>query len=371
MNVFLLIGIAAALALGQGLLFRFFGLKAIRYRRYFSAAAVYEGQEMEMIEEISNRKFLPVPWLRVEAHMSRFLVFGRQENLNIADDLYHRSLFALAPWRKITRTHRITCLRRGCYRIESVALTCGDLLGLGQRGAVLENPMELLVYPSPMDFRALDVPSRRWQGDVVVRRFIEPDPFLINGIRPWHSGDSMKDVHWAATARTGDLQVKSRDYTASPRLLILLNVQLTEDQWGDLNEAQQNELEHGVRMAATYAAWAQGNGVETAFSCNGAYDAHDERAVEVPLGAGPVHLEAMLEALARLKILRRRSFPTYLDEEVIARGITGFDVVVLSCYWSDLLEEKAGRLRRMGNSVTWVDLEGAAVYAPTGGQRHA
>ncbi len=363
MNVFLLMGIAAALVLGQGLVFRHFGMRGIRYRRYFSAGAVYAGQTVEMIEEISNRKFLPVPWLRVEAHMSRYLVFGRQENLNIADDLYHRSLFALAPWRKITRTHHITCLRRGCYRIDSVALTCGDLLGLGQRSTVRENPMELIVYPQPMDFRTLDVPSRRWQGDVVVRRFIEPDPFLINGIRPWRNGDAFKDVHWGATARTGELQVKTRDYTASPRLLIVLNVQQTEDQWGDLNETQQNEMEAGVTLAATYAAWAQANGVETAFCCNGAYEAGDDRPVEVPLGAGPVHLDGTLETLARLRILRRRTFPTYLDEEVIARGVSGYDIVMLSWYWSQLLEERAGRLRRMGNSVTWIN--------PTGGNGHA
>jgi uncharacterized protein (DUF58 family) len=222
----------------------------------------------------------------------------------------------------------------------------------------VQNSMELLVYPRLLDYSALTVPSRRWQGDVVVRRFIEPDPFLVNGIRPFLNGDMLRDVHWAATARTGSLKVKTRDYTASPRLLLVVNMQLTEDQWGELNEEQRARVEDGIALAATYADWALANGVETGFLCNGRYSQMDERAVEVPIGGGQVHLMEMLETMARLKILRRRSFTPYLDSEVIARGYTGTDIILISHYWSDRLEEKAGRLRRMENSVTWVNPEG-------------
>jgi uncharacterized protein (DUF58 family) len=292
--------------------------------------------------------------------MSRFLRFKRQENLTIADDTYHRSVFSMGPWRKITRTHSVACIRRGCYSIESVALTCGDLLGAGDRSTTLLNPMELLVYPRILDFSALAVPSRRWQGDVVVRRFIEPDPFLINGIRPFLYGDTLKDVHWAATARTGALKVKTRDYTASPRLLLVVNMQLSEDQWGELNEEESLKIEGSVALAATYAEWALKNGVETGFLCNGRYSVMDDRAVEAPMGGGQVHHMEMLETMARLKILRRRSFAQYLDDEVIPRGISGADVLLISRYWSPMLEERAGRLRRMENSVTWIDPEGGA-----------
>ena len=360
MTVFTLLVAVAALLLLQMVLFRRLALRRIVYKRYFSSAAVYEGDHVNMVEEISNAKLLPVPWLRVEARMSRWLRFRHQENLAIADDMYHRSVFTLGPWRKITRTHDVTCVRRGCYAIDTIALSGGDLLGLAQSTKTLENPVELLVYPRLQDFSRLEVPSRRWQGDVVVRRFIEPDPFLINGIRPFRSGDSIKDVHWAATARTGALQIKTRDYTASPRLMILVNMQLTEDQWGELNEAQTLFIEESISLAATYAAWARNFGVETAFLCNGRYSAMDDTAVEVALGAGQVHLEAMLETMARMRVLRRRSVTAWLDEEILPRGLSGYDILMISHYWSDNLEERAGRLRRMENSVTWINPGGAA-----------
>lgn len=365
MSLFLLLFGAVVLAALQVVLLNLFGLRGIGYRRTFSERAVYEGEKVLMVEELSNAKLLPVPWVRVEARMSPWLRFGRQENLAISGELYHRSLFSLAPWRKITRTHEVTCLRRGCYRIESVALTCGDLLGLVERCRDVATPVELLVYPRILDFNALDVPSRRWQGDVVVRRFIEPDPFLVNGIRGFRTGDSLRDVHWAATARTGSLKVKTRDYTANPRLLLVVNMQISDDQWGELSEDQCDPIEDNLALAATYAAWAQRNGVETAFLCNGRYSnsSVDNTAVEVPLGGGQGHLTQMLETMARVKVIRRRSFAPWLDDEVIPRGIGGCDIVVISSYWSPMLEERAGRLRRMDNSVTWVNPRGGAAHA--------
>jgi uncharacterized protein (DUF58 family) len=239
-----------------------------------------------------------------------------------------------------------------------VALSCGDLLGLSERVQSLETPVELLVYPRVLDFGSLNVPSQRWQGDVVVRRFIEPDPFLVNGIRAFQRGDTLRDVHWPATARTGALKVKTRDYTASPRLLLVVNVQLSEDQGGELNEEQALSIERSLSLAATYAEWAARNGVETGFLCNGRFAPMDDRPVEAPMGGGPAHLTEMLETMARLRIIRRRSFAQYLDDEVLPRGIAGADLVLISHYWSQRLEERAGRLRRMGNSATWVNPEG-------------
>ncbi len=363
MNIFGLLASALILAVLQAAVFRLFGMRAVSYRRYFTASAVYEGQRVELVEEIANAKLLPVPWLKVEARMSRHLRFKSQENLALADDSYHRSMFTLGPWRKITRTHAVTCVRRGCYTVDTVALSTGDLFGVSGSSVTVANPMELVVYPRILDFNALSVPSRRWQGDVVVRRHIEPDPFLVNGIRPFLRGDTLRDVHWAATARTGALKVKTRDFTANPRLLLVVNMQLTETQWGELNEEEALQIEQSLSLAATYAEWALKNGVETGFLCNGRWAAMDDEPVEVPVGGGQGHLMQMLEAMARVKIVRRRSFHQWLDDEVLNRGITGMDVLILSHYWSPNLEERAGRLRRMENSVTWIN--------PSGGQANA
>lgn len=47
------------------------GLKALSYTRYFSTKVAYEGDNLEMIEEIVNAKLLPLPWLRLESSIAR------------------------------------------------------------------------------------------------------------------------------------------------------------------------------------------------------------------------------------------------------------------------------------------------------------
>ena len=72
-------------------------LKGIEYSRYFSVNSAFEGQEIEMIERISNRKLLPVPWLRIESKISENLEFQRLFNLDIKHQQFHKVCSALCP----------------------------------------------------------------------------------------------------------------------------------------------------------------------------------------------------------------------------------------------------------------------------------
>lgn len=92
-------------------------LKKVSYTRYFSAKAVYAGEQVEMVEEIMNKKLLPLPWLRLESSIAKGLEFGNQENLGISSgeiSQNHVSLFFLRSFRHIKRRHNITCRERGC-----------------------------------------------------------------------------------------------------------------------------------------------------------------------------------------------------------------------------------------------------------------
>ncbi|MDD4796150.1 MAG: DUF58 domain-containing protein [Eubacteriales bacterium] len=353
MNIVWIMAVALGIAAIQVAVYRWMGPKKITYQRYFSQNAVYEGDKIRMIEVLGNMKLLPMPWIRLEARISPNLSFKNQDDLRISGDFYHHSVFSMGPYQRITRTHEITCRKRGCYQMDAVSLTCGDMFGFANVSQARHVGLEVLVYPPIQDFRVLQVPSRRWQGDAVVKRYIEPDPFLVNGIRDYRPGDGVRDVHWAATARMNQLMVKTHDYTASPKLYLLVNVQRHEDQWDDLTEDQHGPIEELLSLCATYAAWARGNGVETALRCNARQNILDDTRLEVDFGGGDGHFHQLMATLARIKILRRRSFSSFLDEEILPSGVSGADIVILSCYWSPSLEERANRLRALGNSVTW------------------
>ena len=335
-----------------GLLQRFilvrFGMKGLSYQRRFSRPAAFEGEDAELIEVIRNDRPLFVPWLRAESRISPYLRFGRQDNLSVRGDRYHRSIFTLRPFQQITRRHKVHLAHRGAFDAGNVSLTVGDLLGIGGEGKELYTPARILVYPRLLREEDLPLPVSRLQGDLIVRRHLVSDPFLVNGIRDYQSGDAVKDIHWPATARMGSLQVKTHDYTADPRVMVLINSQKTEDQWGDLMDYEMARIEYAISLAAGLCLRALNQGCEAGFAANIPLDEEETFAYFTPSREAGRDT-ALLRALACLRIRRVCSFPTFLEQ---LPPLSGVDYVILSCYDSPTLRRHMEAMGRLGNSVT-------------------
>ncbi|HIQ63898.1 MAG TPA: DUF58 domain-containing protein [Candidatus Avichristensenella intestinipullorum] len=353
------------LALLQSFLLSRFGLRALRYTRSFSRKAAFAGETVELVEVLRNEKPLPLPWLRAESRMSRHLRLGsaeqsaQEQNLG-GDEMFSRRVYTLAPYSQVRRRTQVTLLRRGRYEVGTVALTCGDLLGLAAQTCQLDTGAAISVYPRLLDASRLDCPSSRWQGDLQVRRWIAPDPYLVASIRAWQPGDARRDVHWPATARMGALQVKAHDCTANPRLLVLLNVQRDEGQWNHLMEYEQGWVEAGISLAATLCVRALSAGLEAGFGANAPSGEEDAQTTLLLPGWHSGREEALLETMARLRILRARRFPTFLDE---LGALSGMDILILSAYDTPEIRGRMAMLRLRGNSVALWKLsreEGAA-----------
>src|SRR5690625_2401896 len=118
----------------QSRIFRKRGLKNIEYHRFFSRNSCVEGETIEMIDEVINRKLLPIPWLRIESRLSEHLKFQNEQYPDhvIYHGGFHRTLFSLMPYQKIRRRHLLTCTKRGHYRLQDVQMTTGDLIGFDE-----------------------------------------------------------------------------------------------------------------------------------------------------------------------------------------------------------------------------------------------
>ena len=360
--ILLALGLVAAL---QAALIGLFGLWRVTYDRRFSRERVFEGEKVEMVEVIANRKLLPVPWIRAESRMSPFLRFGHGDatgEREISADQYHKSVFYMGPMQRITRRHEVTCLHRGHFEVGSVALTAGDLLAATQKTKQLNVSCAIDVYPRFLSEDELDTPSTRWQGELAVRRWIMPDPFLISGIREYRPGDPLRDVHWGATARTGTLQVKTRDYTADPRMLVVLNVQASEEQWGDLMDYEQEGVEQGLRIAATLCRRALDAGVEAGFATNACLigEKGTGKTILIPAERGAGQMEQILTVMARMEIHREMTFPTFLE---YLCSLQNADILILSLYDSESIRLRMDMLRSAGNSVTFMTLERGRKHA--------
>ncbi|MCA0757999.1 DUF58 domain-containing protein [Paenibacillus sp. N4] len=350
MILFWFIVAAAAILLAQSKLFKSRVLRQIEYRRHFQSKACFRGDQVELVEKISNAKWLPVPWLRVESQLSSHLHFQKQENFQVSSgQLYqnHKSFFSLPPYTKITRKHKITCAKRGWYQLHTVTLTGGDPLGL--TNATKQIPLEsrMLVYPRPAEVPISELPYHSWQGDRSVRRWIINDPFVIAGVRDYQAGDTYKQINWKATAKTGRMQVHQHDFTADRRLMIYLNVDDAEGMWRSVTD--EALIEHGIEWAAGAAEAVIGQGMDVGFAANMPLSGSRESVRIEPRG-GHEQLIGLFECMAMLQIERTELFHQLLQAEADS-GFRERDVLVISSYWNDALEKQAERLRWNGNAV--------------------
>ncbi|MFC5648489.1 DUF58 domain-containing protein [Paenibacillus solisilvae] len=346
----------------QRFVFRQFGMKKLSYERSFSVNRCFEGDHIEMIEKLTNRKGLPVPWLRVESLVHTGLKFQSDANFDVSNGQFyqnHKSLFSLRGNRQLTRRHAVQCVQRGCYRLTGASLTYGDLFGMFSSWTAVPLKEELIVYPQPADYSELLLPSRSYQGDITVRRWIVEDPFTISGVRDYHSGDSLKTINWNATARAGKLQVHRRDFTADYRIMVLLNVEDHELMWEVVNQTA--VIEQGIRLAAALVQYAAEQGLETGFASNG----HDldvpGTAIYVERGNGNEHLLQIFEQMAKLAIIRAVPFDVLMEQMAEQwRDEDSFDIVLISAFMSEKIERAADKLRSDGHSVDWMPIPSQA-----------
>jgi len=333
-------------------------LKNLSCTRAFSQPTFFSGDEGELIEVVRNDKPFIIPWLRIESRISPYIRLGRQDNLHVSGEMYYCSLFTIMPHQQIRRRHRVRFLHRGYYDLGSVSLTAGDNLGLLRSYRTQELSVPVLVYPQLLDESQLPVPMSRTLGELVRRQQLLQDPFLVRGIRPYHPGDPVRDIHWPATARTGEVHVRVHDYSARTRLLVVLNMQSEELQWRDhLAEQDIAVAEYGISLAATLCVESLRAGLAAGFATNMPMEGSRESTVMLPAD-GISREEDILSNLARLSIIRTQHFPTLLDS---LTSYSGLDILILSRYDSDSIQASISQLRRSGNQVELHLYEGGSV----------
>ncbi|OPA80051.1 hypothetical protein BVG16_04685 [Paenibacillus selenitireducens] len=346
----------AILALGfQGWIFKKRGLARVTYTRSFTKQRLFVGDHVEMTETIGNDKLLPVPWVRLESMISSTLVFGHQTNLDIhAGELLqnHKSLFTLKPYTQIVRRHDITVNARGIYHLQSATMTAGDVFGVFDSVRMIPLDLELTVFPEIIAMRDIPFSNKSWIGDITVRRWMLEDPFWKSGVRPYLPGDSLKSVHWKATARTNQLQVHQFDYTADRKLMILVNFETTERMWSKVTRPE--AVERALSYAASIANVTVTQGIETGFACNGTTKSLQKgQAVILPPGAGSHHLTNMFETMAQLELELSSSFHTFLESW---EDSSGTDFILITPIPLIEVENKISRMRMRGNGVEIIEI---------------
>ena len=176
-------------------------LAGLDCERSLSVDTVREGEYVDVAVEIRNRRGWPIPWIYFEDnHPKDFPRSGANSRLAI-----------LMPGRSVTLNYTLQCPRRGYHCIGPVIMESGDLFGLQRRFRTGRQQNYVSVLPTVAYIDTFNVSARRPQGPVRVSNRIYEDPTRIAGLREYAPGDPMRMVHWKASARTGELFVKTHE----------------------------------------------------------------------------------------------------------------------------------------------------------------
>ena len=370
------VGALALIVVGVTDIWATFCLRHLRYERHFSEQRALFGEQITLSLAVENAKLLPLPWVEVEDTVPRSLpISGLLPRVSyVGDTAFLDNLFSARWYERVTRRYTIQCNARGIHRFGPAVIRSGDVFGFLSNEQTLSNWQYLLVYPLVVPLARFNLPSRHPFGDRRAPRRLLEDPARVIGVRDYVHGDSLRRVHWKATARALQLQSKVYEATTTYNLVIFLNVMANFDA---VHGTQPEILELAVCAAASVADWALNENYAVGLYANTLMFMPDEqllfgekqgetthvdtettlstqlkrRRIHVPPSTSEEQRKRIMDVLARIQPF----FGSTLEEVVQAeraRLPAGATVVVITSIVSDLLLDALTRVRQADHAVT-------------------
>lgn len=270
--------------------------RGLHYTRHFSENRAFVGETVELRLQVHNRKLLPLTWLNVvDTFPSALPVADKDLIANPANNLSElRTFWMVGPFQRVNRRLAIRCTERGFFRYGPASVHTGDPFGFFSRRATLPGVDSLIIYPQLYSVADLRLPTRNPFGDVRAQGQLFEDPLRTVGIREWQNSDSLRRVHWKATARHQSMLSRIYEPSEEQQVLIFLNVTTMARHWhGYIPELQ----ERTISVAGSLAALASAERLPVGLIANGALPESDQPLRLLP-GRNPGQLVRILELLA-------------------------------------------------------------------------
>jgi uncharacterized protein (DUF58 family) len=287
-------------------------LFGLHYRRHFSETRAFLGETIDLTLEVRNQKLLPLTWLKISDIFSPALPLNRGEVvLNRATNLGEfRTFWMPGAFQRLTRRFTIQCTQRGYHTYGPATISTGDGFGLFDRKALAHRQERIIVYPRLYSVAELRLPAKNPFGERGSQLQLFEDPLRTVGIREWQPGESIRRVHWKATARHQQMLSRVYEPSEEPQVLIFLNVATLPRHWqGIIPELQ----ERAISVASSLAAFCAESRLPVGLIANGFLPGSDQPIRLLP-GRSPDQLVRILELLAAIT-----PFATQPIEEMIWR----------------------------------------------------
>lgn len=341
------IGIAAfALFILQKKFYERYWNHNLKVSLHFTSPCIFEGEQGQLQEIVENRKKLPLPMLKVKFQTDRHLLFDNEQGSRTTDHYYRNDVFHIGGGEKITRTLSFQGGRRGYYDITGIDLVSSDLFMTSQMIDSLRTAQYLYVYPRPFNSKAFRQSLQQLNGEVLARRHLLEDPFEYRGIREYQPFDDMRSINWKATAKTGDLKVNQRGYTALKAIRIFFNI---EDS-GVLKK--EDCVEASLQIAAGLSQYFLHQGISVS-CCGNGVDIISREPTVIPSSAGKGQQENIYRALSRVDTSQNPfDFVKSFGERLVTEANGTITCIVAPNHYEPFCELLRGYLAA-GQDFTW------------------
>jgi len=350
----LVLAILVLVAVAAGWTWNRYAVRGIDYQRSLSERRAFLGEEIELGLEVTNRKLLPVSWLKVEDEFPLPVTMldgvvqpSTKPGIGLLGNLMSLRWYERARWR-----YKLRCDTRGVYAFGPAHFEAGDLFGLFNSQRIHAGQDWLIVYPRVKPIELLGLPPKDPFGEVKARQRIFEDPSRTIGIRDYQFRDTLKRMHWKATARRQKLQVKVYEPTTSFQLLIFLNMVTLPRHWqGTIPEL----LEDVVSAGASIASYAVEKRFQVGLLANGCWPQSDQPLKVLP-SRSPDQLMRILEALAAVSAMPTISIEALLHSES-ARLPWGATLAVVTAVVTEELLIVMSRLQDAGRRMVLLHMD--------------
>lgn len=361
-----LLAVTLLTSLGAARLWQRWALRRVDYRRELSHTRAFPGDAVTLTITITNRKPLPLAQIQIFDALPNGLraldapvIFSGSRQTSLL-----RRSTGLRWYERVIWRYRLRCERRGAFHLGPAQAQSGDPFGLYRSDATFPADATLLVYPRLLALADLGLPARDPLGLMRAPALLR-DPLRVVGVRDYAPSDPLKDVHWAATARTGTLQTRVYEPATSHTLALVLDLDTFEFYFQGIDPEL---VEHLISVTATLARSSLAAGHAVGLYANGA-PAADEHLVRLPPGRSPNQLSQIMETLARLTAY------SVLPGARLLRLITpelhpGATIVLIGAVAAEPIRATLLRLRELGFRVVWIYCGATPPPAVPGVQMH-
>jgi uncharacterized protein (DUF58 family) len=304
---------------GLAKLWSHLSLARISCRRQLSERRVFPGERINVKLQVANRKPLPLPWIQVDDEIPQAL--GSTSSLpgEKPGSVIVRRSAAMLWYSTVKWKYELPCLKRGYYPLGPTVISSGDIFGLYSRSLKTALEDHVIVYPKIFPVGRLGIPSQQPMGESRSEYRIFQDPTRPIGVRDYQHGDSLRHVHWKASARLQALQVKIFEPTTAFKVALFLSV----DSFMGNGSFSEDRFELGISVAASLAHHVTEQGSPAGVFVNTRRIDSDQAVSIAPSGSRD-QLTAILEALAKVTASSSGPFELFLENEqkVLHAGTT-------------------------------------------------